>query len=252
VPKCPTAAPTPVPTPAPTPVPTPAPTPEPTPEPTPAPAEPVVTDTDNAAPDLGDTSNDSGLWIGVGIGSALGALALLLIVAACVVQSRGKRSQPPPPPAAEIRVRNLAAAMPPPIDSGGGGEVPLPRYSHGVANQGIAADNRVISSYQQFDNSHGQYHPLEVNTGPVYDAVEDQQYQDVPQTGAIDKSVNHTINAARDRSFSGTLFRDASHAQNIAQLNYADAMDVRKSEIVYGTAPALSEVDNRGYQNGQM
>lgn len=41
-------------------------------------------------------------------------------------------------------------------------------------------------------------------------------------------------------------------SRNIAQQNYADAMDVRKSEIVYGTPPALSEVDNRGYQNSQM
>jgi hypothetical protein len=239
--------------------PTPAPTP--TPEPTPAPAEPVVTETDNAAPDLSNMTDDSGLWIGVGIGCTLGALALLLIIAACVVQSRGKRSATQSDPPGAIRVRNIASTLPPPLDSGGepplprysngvadgGGEPPMPRYSNGVANQGLAGDNRVISSYQQFDNSSRPYQPLEVNTGPIYDAVDDQ-YQDVPQSGAIDRSIN-TISAARDRSFSGTLFRDAPMLQ---PPNYGDATDVRKSEIVYGTAPALSEVDHRGYQNGQM
>lgn len=263
IPDCPTPAPTPSPTPHPSPAPTPHPTPEPTPEPLPAPAAPIDTDVTGNADDVSNAGNQSGMWIGVGVGSALAVLALLLIVAACVVHSRGKSASNAPSNAAAIRIRNIAnvSAIPPPLGDAHNdseqafGGVPLPRYSHGVPNQ--PRDDRVISAYQQFDGqADTRYGALEVN-GPVYDAVEDQRlYQDVPHTGAIDKSAPHTINAARDRSMSGTLFRDASYAQVQQQRQqpqeYGDATDVRSSEIMYGNAPALSEVDDRGYQNGHM
>jgi hypothetical protein len=250
----------------PTPEPTPHPTPEPTPEPSPAPAAPVVTDVTGNADDVSNAGNQSGMWIGVGVGSGLAVLALLLIVAACVVHSRGKSSSKAAA-AAPIRIRNIAnvSAIPPPLSSANDDSeqalsgVPLPRYSNGVGGPNQLRDDRVISAYQQFDGqANTQYGALEVN-GPIYDAVEDQRpYQDVPHSGAIDKSAAHTINAARDRSMSGTVFRDASYVQiqqqqqQQQQQEYGDATDVRGSDVLYGNAPALSEVDDRGYQNGHM
>lgn len=191
VPACPTPMPTPRPS-APTLFPTPMPTtvattttdePEsetPAPPAAPGGEEPPSTGAPAGAPAV---DGDRGMWIGVGVGSGLAAVALAFLVAACIIRRRNsERSKASPP----IHVRNRAVQLPPPLEPTAALDI-LPRYSQ----PGVVIDEREVRSYV------------------VAPAPAPPLYGEVPATGMI--------SAARDRSITGTPFVDA-HPHRYGQL----------------------------------
>lgn len=142
-------------------------------------------------------ASDSGLWIGVGVGVGLGALALAFLVAACVIRRRAAQSPPP------IRVHNRASSLPPPL-------APQP------------LDDRVVASYFVRPVPPGEQY-VDVSV-----ADDDQRsYQQVPSTQEIDK--NTMMSAARERTVTGTMFRDADAHSQYGRL--------QEAPIEYSAAP---------------